>query len=84
MLVKVAAICPAPCGTRVEGEVETTSREFVHRFAFPPGRAPAGVPSTEAGASRLATFPPDSKGWFLPCALCGTPISIEIPGGTGA
>ena len=84
MLVKVTASCPARCGARVEGEVETTSREFVHRFDLPSGLAPAGTPSTEAGATRLATFPPDSKDWVLPCALCGAGIPIEMPAGTGA
>jgi hypothetical protein len=84
MLVKVVATCPACCGARVAGEVETTSREFFHRFEFPPGIAPAAVLATEAGAMRLATLPPDSKDWSVPCALCGARIAIEPAVGKGA
>ncbi|MGE5277257.1 MAG: hypothetical protein ACM3SU_09710 [Acidobacteriota bacterium] len=76
MKVKVAASCKSRCGARVEGEVETSSREFIHRFSFPQAGKPEG-PHTEFEEVRLATFAPDSKDWFVECPLCGSPIRID-------
>ena len=75
--VKIGASCPT-CGVRVEGEVETSSREFVHRFDFPEGVEGAirAVP-TEIAGMHLATFAPDSKDWFVPCPLCERPIRFD-------
>ena len=86
MLVRVDTACPARCGARVEGEVDTTSREFVHRFRVPEGNAPAS-PRTEVTETHLATFAPDSKDWFVPCAVCAARIPIDasaMTGGAGA
>jgi hypothetical protein len=75
--VKISASC-ATCGVRVEGEVETSSREFVHRFYFPEGVAGAvrSVPTEFAGV-HLSTFAPDSKDWFVACPLCEKPIRFD-------
>jgi hypothetical protein len=76
-IVKISAIC-ATCGVRVEGEVETSSREFVHRFYFPEGVAGAIRPAaTEVAGTHLSTFAPDSKNWFVPCPLCEKPIRFD-------
>ena len=83
MIVSIDTVCPAACGARVAGEVDTISREFVHRFQLPAGK---GAPSarTEVGATHLATFSPDSKDWFVSCPVCSTAIPIDLPAGTGA
>jgi hypothetical protein len=78
MRVKIAASCLPPCGVLVQGEVETSSREFLHRFAFPaPAARSIDAPRTEVEEMRLATFAPDSKDWFVDCPLCGRPIAID-------
>ena len=82
MLVRVDTACPARCGARVEGEVDTTSREFVHRFRVPEGSAPASQ-RTEVTGRHLATFAPDSKDWFVPCPVCAARIPIDTPGMEG-
>ena len=62
----------------MRGEVETTSREFVHRFFFPTRAAGSvAAPPTEVDEIRLATFAPDSKDWQVECPLCGAPIRVE-------
>jgi len=67
----------------VDGEVETSSREFVYRFAFPSGSSVEKAPRTEV-EQHLTTFPPDSKGWVLDCPLCGSPIRLDVPLSPGA
>ena len=79
MRVKVVASCRPECGVLVQGEVETTSREFIHRFLFP-ARAVGTVapPRTEVDEMRLVTFSPDSKDWLLDCPGCGNPIPFDL------
>ncbi len=83
MRVQVVANCQPRCGVRVEGEVETSSREFIHRFTFPAG-AGVAAPPTEVEETHLATFAPDSKHWFVECPLCGAPIHIDVVFSPGA
>jgi hypothetical protein len=84
MRVKIVASCLTRCGVLVQGEVETSTREFIHRFAFPTSAADAiAIPRTEVEEMRLVTFAPDSKDWYVDCPLCGTPIRIESVGSTG-
>jgi hypothetical protein len=77
MLLKVNASCRPECGVLVRGEVETTSREFIHRFTFPAGMGVPGPPRTEVEETLLATFGPDSKHWFVPCPGCGAMIRLD-------
>jgi hypothetical protein len=85
MLVKVVASCPPDCGVLVQGEVETSTREFVHRFFFPARAVGAVAPSrTEVEEMRLVTFPPDSKDWVVNCPVCGRPIRVEPSAAAGA
>jgi hypothetical protein len=78
MRVKVVASCRPECGVLVQGEVETTSREFIHRLLFS-ARAVGAVapPRTEVDEMRLVTFPSDSKDWLVDCPVCGSPIRYE-------
>ncbi len=62
------------------GEIDTSTREFIHRFDFPVGAWPAGTKRTEVERSHLATFAPDSKEWFVVCPVCDASIRIELPG----
>jgi hypothetical protein len=63
----------------VEGEVESASREFIHRFLLPEGSANGGrAARTEVEGIQLATFAPDSKEWFVTCPLCGRPIRLDL------
>ena len=78
MRAKIVASCTPRCGVRVEGEVETSTREFIHRFVFPAGSTgDVKAARTEVDDVRLATFAPDSKDWYLECPLCGSKIRIE-------
>jgi hypothetical protein len=80
MLVKVAESCVETCGVRVSGEIDTTTREFIHRFSFPRG-SEAVLPArkTEVEGVRLVTFAPEAQLWSVDCPLCGTPISVGSP-----
>jgi hypothetical protein len=85
MRVKVVASCRPECGVLVQGEVETTSREFIHRFLFPAHAVGAvAPPRTEVEEMRLVTFSPDSKDWQVDCPVCGRPIRFErsVPSGS--
>jgi len=64
----------------VEGEVESGSREFIHRFLLPEGSANGvrGAARTEVEGIQLATFAPDSKEWFVTCPLCGRSIRLDL------
>jgi hypothetical protein len=78
MRAKIVASCTPRCGVLVQGEVETSTREFIHRFAFPAGSAGGvKVALTEVDDARLTTFAPDSKYWYVECPLCGSKIRIE-------
>lgn len=78
MQVKVVASCRPECGVLVQGDVETTSREFIHRFLFPARATGAAVPPrTEVDEMRLVTFSPDSKDWSVDCPVCGNPIRFD-------
>ncbi len=71
MLRKVTGNCVPECGVRVEGEVETATREFVYRLTFPPGAEDLVTrPRTEVGSALLATFGPDEGEWAVECPLC--------------
>jgi len=78
MIVSVSAACPSSCGAEVRGEVDTETREFIHRFRLPSGSEPL-VPRTrtEVDGVRLVTFPPDTEVWFVDCPVCRARISIR-------
>ena len=78
MRTRVEAECPKRCGTRVTGEIDASTREFIHRFDFPVGAWPAAAKRTEVDREHLATFAPDSKEWFISCPVCDAPIRIDV------
>jgi hypothetical protein len=64
------------CGLSVSGELDEDSREFVHRFAFPPGAdALIRTRSTEVEGIRLVTFPPGDE-WSVECPVCESKILL--------
>ena len=74
MIVKAHGKCP--CGLAVKGELDESSREFVHRFAFPPGAAGlVKSRATEVDGIRLVTFPPGDE-WSVDCPLCHAQILL--------
>ena len=77
MRVKIVASCTPSCGVLVQGEVETSTREFIHRFAFPASGGGVKTTRTEVDDVRLATFAPDSKDWYLECPSCASKIRID-------
>jgi hypothetical protein len=80
MLVKVAESCVETCGVRVKGEVDTATREFIHRFSFPRGsEAVIQARKTEVEGVRLVTFAPEAGEWSVDCPLCGAAISVGGP-----
>ncbi len=80
MLLKVSQRCAESCGAWVKGEIDTDTREFIHRFAFPRG-SEALLPEriTEVEGVRLVTFAPTVSEWRVRCPLCGNEISIGAP-----
>jgi hypothetical protein len=62
----------------VEGEVESATREFIHRFLLPQGLARRAAAKTEVEGIQLATFAPDSKEWFVTCPLCSRRIRLDL------
>jgi len=84
MRSRVEAECPKRCGTRVMGEIDTSTRELIYRFDFPVGAWPAAAKRTEVDRSHLATFAPDSKQWVLACPVCEAPIPVAIGPESGA
>jgi hypothetical protein len=80
MLVKVIESCAETCGVQVKGEVDTATREFIHRFSFPRGsEALIRTRKTEVEGVRLVTFAPDAADWRVDCPLCGTAIVVGTP-----
>lgn len=79
MILKVSEVCRSGCGAQVAGEIDTESREFIHRFRFPQGVEDL-LPRTrtEVEGIRLVTFGPDSE-WFVSCPVCRGRISISYP-----
>lgn len=74
MIAKAYGKCT--CGLAVKGELDEGSREFVHRFAFPPGAASlVKSRSTEVEGIRLVTFPPGDE-WNVDCPLCHAKILL--------
>jgi len=76
MIRKVSQSCSPQCGAQVAGEVDTDTREFIHRFRFPNGVEDL-LPRTrtEVEGIRLVTFGPDSE-WFVDCPVCRGKIPI--------
>jgi hypothetical protein len=76
MLMQVTENCAESCGVQVDGEVDTVTREFVHRFTFPPGaELVLRSRKTEVGIC-LVTFAPDAPEWSVNCPLCGKGIVV--------
>lgn len=80
MRMKVVGRCAPACGVTVYGDVEVSSREFVHRFTFPKGTEDL-VPAkpTEVEGVHLATFGPDQREWKIECPLCRAEILVAKP-----
>ncbi|HTO76149.1 MAG TPA: hypothetical protein VMQ61_08730 [Thermoanaerobaculia bacterium] len=80
MRQKIHARCAPRCGVEIHGEFDAETRELIHRFTLPLGaEALLKTPRTEVERSRLATFAPDSKDWFVICPVCDASIRIELP-----
>lgn len=79
MIRKASGVCPSGCGAQVDGELDTDSREFIHRFRFPRGVEDL-LPRTrtEVEGIRLVTFGPDAE-WFVTCPVCRGRIAIFAP-----
>lgn len=81
MLVKVVGRCAPQCGVAVKGEVDTESREFIHRFSLPAGAEDlVKTRQTEVDGIRLMTFGPDAREWVVECPICRRPISTTKAG----
>ena len=81
MVVQIEEACSARCGVRVSGEIDTSTREFVHQFALPPGAEEVLKPrKTEVERVRLVTFSPGSRQWFVECPICGQAITVMRKG----
>ncbi len=78
MLLKVSKRCVETCGALVQGEIDTDTREFIHRFSFPRGsEALVAQRSTEVEGVRLVTFAPASSQWLVECPLCRSGIVVD-------
>ena len=80
MIVRVSEKCVGNCGSEVVGEIDTESREFIHRFRLPRG-ADQLLPSTrtEVDGVRLVTFGPPPAPWSVDCPVCRARIPIPAP-----
>ena len=76
--MQVSEPCAARCGAQVVGEVDTDTREFIHRFRLPRGVEDL-VPRTrtEVDGVRLVTFGPDAEDWYVDCPVCRGRIVIQ-------
>jgi hypothetical protein len=78
MIVSISTACPSQCGAQVRGEVDTDTREFIHRFRLPTGAEPLVQRTrTEVDGVRLVTFGPDAEAWFVDCPVCRAKIAIH-------
>jgi hypothetical protein len=76
MAVILKAQGKCSCGLAVNGELDDESREFIHRFLFPPGADALVKPqATEVEGMRLVTFPPGDE-WHVVCPLCQNRILL--------
>lgn len=84
MIVKVVEACGSRCGVSLAGELDTETREFIHRFRLPSGVEDL-VPRTrtEVDGVRLVTFGPGAEAWFVDCPLCRSRIAIPNPEAAG-
>jgi hypothetical protein len=78
VIVQISEACASRCGAQVVGEVDTETREFIHRFRLPRGVEDL-VPRTrtEVDGVRLVTFGPDAEAWFVDCPVCRARIPIH-------
>jgi hypothetical protein len=77
MILRVAEKCASRCGAEVVGEVDTESREFIHRFRLPRGVEDlVKTTHTEVEGVRLVTFGPDAGAWFVDCPVCRSRIAV--------
>lgn len=59
------------------GDVDTESREFIHRFRLPSGsESLVSRTRTEVEGIRLVTFAPEPGSWVLDCPVCRGRIPI--------
>lgn len=80
MRIEFDGRCAPTCGVSVHGDVDVSSREFVHRFTFPKGTEDLfPVRVTEVEGVYLATFSPDQREWKIECPLCRAEIVVAIP-----
>jgi len=84
VLVKVSKRCVETCGASLHGEIDTDTREFIHRFSFPRGsEALVAERTTEVEGVRLVTFAPNASRWGVECPLCHMTIVVGPPGFAG-
>jgi hypothetical protein len=81
MPLTISKPCAGSCGAWVKGEIDTDSREFIHRFSFPRGsEALVQERSTEVEGVRLVTFAPTASQWQVECPLCHAETFVGSPG----
>lgn len=74
MIVKAQGKCS--CGVVVKGELDETSREYIHSFSLPPGMpVSVKVRATEVSGVRLVTFAPGDE-WNVECPICRSRILL--------
>ncbi len=76
----ISAACSEECGVQVAGELDTETREFIHRLRLPEGseKLVTQIP-TEVVPARLVTFAPETpawSAWSIDCPLCQRKIEI--------
>jgi hypothetical protein len=80
VIVRIAEACASGCGAEVVGEVDTETREFIHRFRLPRGAEElVHRTRTEVDGVRLLTFAPDAETWFVDCPVCRGRVAIPVP-----
>jgi hypothetical protein len=85
MIVQVTERCTSGCGAVVVGDVDSETREFIHRFRLPRGAEDlVSRTRTEVDGVRLVTFGPDAEAWFVDCPVCRSRIAIPHGGRGGA
>ena len=80
MRLRISATCSEECGVQVTGELDTESRELIHRLRAPQGSENlVAEPETEVVPAHLVTFAPETSAWSawsIECPLCHRQIEI--------
>ncbi|MEO8191631.1 MAG: hypothetical protein ABI682_14940 [Acidobacteriota bacterium] len=80
MRLRISAACSDACGVQVAGDLDTDTREFIHRLRLPQGSEKLlAEPPTEVVPAHLVTFAPETSAWStwsIECPLCHREIEI--------